>query len=384
MKTVLCLAAFAAIAPAASSIFQVVRTPNENFNNGLLAISASSPNDIWAVGQSTIHYDGTAWTAFPAPGIKGNNTSNLGGVYDVSPTEAWAVGTTGITLGNLQQVIEHWDGSQWSVYPGPTFAPGDQPSLNAMTGIAPNDIWAVGSLLSNNGQLLSFLFEHWDGTSWTATTIPSGDAFLLAVSAAASNDVWAVGFTGPENDSSRTLVMHYDGKSWRQFATPSVGSGANQFNSVVAMAPNDVWAVGFSMAVPPPKRVPNQTLIEHWNGSSWAVVSSPNVGPNSVYQSNTLYGVTAVSSSDVWAFGSYFAASGSGHQMTLLEHWDGSSWTIQPSPNPGANGSFLSDILFAGVCPSPGDVWIVGAEDHAPYDITLAIHSTTAAPMDPR
>ena len=58
----------------ASSIFQVVHTPNENFNNGLQAASASSPSDIWAVGQSTIHYDGTAWTAFPAPMIKGDNT----------------------------------------------------------------------------------------------------------------------------------------------------------------------------------------------------------------------------------------------------------------------------------------------------------------------
>jgi hypothetical protein len=77
---------------AAQSIFQVVPTPNENFNNGLFAVSASSPSDIWAVGQSTIHYDGTTWTAFPAPFINGDNTSFLQGVADISPTEAWAVG----------------------------------------------------------------------------------------------------------------------------------------------------------------------------------------------------------------------------------------------------------------------------------------------------
>src|SRR5579862_3202208 len=116
-------------APASNSIFQVVKTPNENFNNDLEAISASSPTDIWAVGQSTIHYDGTKWTAFPAPMIKGDNTSFLGGVVDVSPTLAWAVGTTGITLGTTAQVIEQWDGSQWNIFPGPTFGAGDQPSL---------------------------------------------------------------------------------------------------------------------------------------------------------------------------------------------------------------------------------------------------------------
>ncbi|MGA2133704.1 MAG: hypothetical protein ABSH50_15535 [Bryobacteraceae bacterium] len=381
MRTVLCLAACAAVASSAgSSIFTVVKTPNENFNNGLNAISASSPSDIWAVGQSTIHYDGATWTAFQAPMINGDNTSELGGVYDVSPTEAWAVGTTGITLGNLQQVIEYWDGTAWSLFPGPTFASGDQPSLKAMAGISSTDIWAVGSLLSN-GELFD-LFEHWDGTAWTATALPAG-GFLLALSADATNDVWAVGFEGAENDNSGTFVMHYNGTSWKKVISPSVGSGANQFNGVLALAPNNVWAVGFSTPVPPPKEVARLTLIEHWDGTSWSIATSPNMGPNSIYESNVLYGITAVSSSDVWAFGSYFAASGSEHQMTLLQHWDGASWTIQPSPDPGASGAFLSDILFAGVCPAPGNVWIVGAEDHPPNDITMAIHSITADSVHP-
>src|ERR1035441_1167307 len=64
---------------AGQSIFHVVPTPNENFNNGLQAVSAFSPRDIWAVGQSTIHFDGAKWTAFPAPTINGDNPSFLGG-----------------------------------------------------------------------------------------------------------------------------------------------------------------------------------------------------------------------------------------------------------------------------------------------------------------
>jgi hypothetical protein len=66
------------------SIFKVVPTPNENFNSNLFAVSASSPNDIWAVGQSTIHFDGTKWTAFPAPFINGENTAFLQGVVALS------------------------------------------------------------------------------------------------------------------------------------------------------------------------------------------------------------------------------------------------------------------------------------------------------------
>jgi len=362
---------------AAQSIFKVVPTPNENFNNGLNAISASSPSDIWAVGQSAIHFDGTKWTAFPVPMIKGDNTSSLGGVVDISPTEAWTAGGVNLGEANPGQVIERWDGTQWNIVTGPTFAAGDDPDPKAMTATSANDIWAIGSLLSNGGEILNFLFEHWDGTSWTATAIPTNDAFLFGASADATNDVWAVGFTGPENDSSRTLVMHYDGTSWKTTPSPSVGSGASQLNGVVALAPNDVWAVGFSTPVRPPKSAATLTLIEHWDGTSWTVVSSPNVGPNSVFQSNRLEGITAISPTDIWAFGSYFLANGSGNQKTLLLHYDGTAWSIAPSPNP-TTGDFLSDILSAGVAVSPNDVWIVGSEDEPPHDGTLAIHSSTA------
>jgi hypothetical protein len=375
-------AAHLPVKAAGQSIFHVVPTPNENFNNGLQAVSAFSPRDIWAVGQSTIHFDGAKWTAFPAPTINGDNASFLGGVADISPTDAWVVGTVGIGQGHTGQVIERWNGTQWNVFPGPSFPAGDQPGLRALTAISANDIWAVGSMLSDGGQILNFLFEHWDGTAWTAKALPASDAFLFAVSADAMNDVWAVGFTGPENDSSRTLVMHYDGTSWKTVPSPSVGKGASQLNGVVALAPNDVWAVGFSTPVAPPKQAATLTLIEHWDGASWSVVTSPNMGPKSVFQSNSLQGITAVSPTDIWAFGSSSFANGSGQQRTLLMNWNGNAWSVAPSPNP-TTGSFLSDILLAGVAPSPGNVWIVGSEDEPPNDGTLAIHSTTAASAGP-
>jgi len=138
-------------------------------------------------------------------------------------TEAWALGSVNIGLANPGQVIERWDGTQWNVFPGPPFAAGDQSGLKAMSAISANDIWAVGSLVSAGGEILNFLFEHWDGTSWTATSIPTNDAFLFGVSADAPNDAWAVGFTGPENDSSRTLAIHYGGTSWKRVHSPSVG-----------------------------------------------------------------------------------------------------------------------------------------------------------------
>jgi hypothetical protein len=154
----------------AQSIFQVQPTPNGHhgpLNNGLLAAAASSPSDIWAVGQTAIHFDGTQWSAFATPTIAGDNTSYLDGVVDISPTEAWAAGIVGIGTASPNQVIERWDGTQWSVFPGPSFSSEDQPSIYGMTAISSTDIWAVGSLLVDNADLTA-LFEHWDGSAWTA------------------------------------------------------------------------------------------------------------------------------------------------------------------------------------------------------------------------
>jgi hypothetical protein len=355
----------------ASSTFEVVPTPNQNLNSELLAASASSPNDIWAVGQSTIHFDGTTWTAFSAPMIKGDNNSFLQGVVDISPTLAWAAGnvTDGAHSG---QVIEKWNGTKWSLFPGPKFGKKERANVFAMTSSSEDDVWAIGSLVNLGTGLVSSLFEHWNGAAWTATTVESNNQFLFGASADAANDAWAVGFNG--SDSITTSAMHWDGTNWKRVATPNVGEGTNKLNAVLALAPSDVWAVGFSTPVAPPKQVATLTLIEHFDGTSWAVVPSPNVGPNSANQSNRLLGLTANSANDIWAFGSYFPADGSGHQMTLLLHWDGTRWAVASSPSP-TKGGFPCDLLWAGVVPSPGNVWILGSG----HDATLAIHITTPA-----
>jgi hypothetical protein len=355
----------------ASSTFEVIATPNENPNSELFAASASSANDIWAVGQSTIHFDGSTWTAFPAPMIKGDNNSFLQGVVDISPTLAWAAGnvTNGAHPG---QVIEQWNGTKWSLFPGARFGKKEQANIFAMTSSSANDVWAIGSLVNLGTGLVSPLFEHWDGTAWTATTGESRNEFLFGASAVATNDAWAVGFNG--SDNIETSAMHWNGTNWASVATPNVGEGTNKLNTVLALAPNDVWAVGFSTPVAVPKQAATLTLIEHFDGARWAVVPSPNVGPNSSNQSNRLLGLTANSANDIWAFGSYFAADGSGHQMTLLLHWDGTSWTVASSPSP-TKGGLPCDLLWAGVASSPGDVWILGSV----HDGSLAIHRTMGA-----
>jgi len=363
----------------AGSIFEVVPTPNGNkFNSSIFAASASSVNDIWAVGDSTMHFNGTKWTAFPAPLINGDLTADLQGVVDVSPTLAWAVGN--VTLGaNPGQIIERWNGTKWSLFPNPTLLPNSQGDLFALTSTSANDIWAVGNLVQQvvGGALSYNLFEHWNGKAWTPTFINTINfEALTGVSADATNDAWAVGWVSSEGTS--TLAMHWNGTSWTAVTTPeNLGEGPNQLNAVVALAPDNAWAVGFSTPGLAGQSA-TLTLILHWDGTTWSIVPSPNVGPNSTSQSNRLLGITANSANDIYAFGSFFAADGSGHQMTLLLHWDGTSWSLAPSPDP-TKGNFLDDLLFAGVVPSSGNVWIFGNENEGAQGGmgTLAIHATT-------
>jgi hypothetical protein len=69
------------------------------------------------------------------------------------------------------------------------------------------------------------------------------------------------------------------------------------------------------------------SLIEHWNGSIWSIMTSPNV---SKLGYNYLEGVSCTSRSNCWAVGNTAIT---GVNATLIEHWNGSRWSIVKSPS---------------------------------------------------
>jgi hypothetical protein len=85
--------------------------------------------------------------------------------------------------------------------------------------------------------------------------------------------------------------------------------------SLAVLSPTDVWAVGSGYAT----QFGTETLVEHWDGSQWSVASSPDSGVD-----DGLSGVSAVGPSDIWAVGDYFLNTPTGsHVLTLAEHFDG-------------------------------------------------------------
>ncbi len=127
---------------------------------------------------------------------------------------------------------------------------------------------------------------------------------------------------------------------WRVVSSPSPGPAANDLYGVSALSSKDAWTVG---EYGPPGGGVN-TLTEHWDGTQWSVIPSPTVG-----QGNYLYSVSAVSNRDVWAVGVRNA-------YTLIEHWDGSQWSVVPSSNPGPS----VDYLYGVSATSSQEVWAVG------------------------
>jgi len=80
--------------------------------------------------------------------------------------------------------------------------------------------------------------------------------------------------------------------------TPNPSPQGNTFNALTAIAADDVWAVGFKGQNE--QNNDAQTLTAHWNGSQWSVVPSPNLSKRGCsFPDNTLTGASGVASNDV-------------------------------------------------------------------------------------
>ncbi len=117
-----------------------------------------------------------------------------------------------------------------------------------------------------------------------------------------------------------------NGSGWSIVPSPNFGT-YDILRAVAAVSSSDVWAAGYYTS-----GLTNQTLIEHWNGSFWQTVTSPNEGS----RDNFLYGLAAVSANDVWAVGYYVDSAG--FKQTLTEVWNGSSWQVGGSVDAAGAG----------------------------------------------
>jgi hypothetical protein len=261
------------------------------------------------------HWDGTQWSVAAQP-----VTGGLQAVAAISASDIWAVGT----------VIEHYDGSSWSVFPSSVSG-----ALNGVVAISSNDVWAVGENFSEDTQI-----EHWDGSIWSLITHPDppGAGFLgfNAVAASSANDVWAVGFYNG-GGTNFTLIEHWNGTQWSIVPGPKLKRGNANLFSVTALSAQDAWAVGYAG---------KRALIEHWNGKAWKNTKQKFGG--------TINAIAAVSATNIWAVGSAGI-------NTLTEHWDGTQWSFVTTPPPPPNVIYRAMGVAVA---SANDIWMVGDSTH--------------------
>jgi hypothetical protein len=212
------------------------------------------------------------------------------------------------------------------------------------------------------------------------TTVPSpnevpGDNYLYGADASGASNVWAVGAVRPpRSGTSHGLVFRYDGVAWR--SVPRTGlPGDEGLLGVDAVSTTDVWVVGDR----PAGVVRGETVAAHWNGTTWTREPTPNGNPDGF---NNLYGVAAAGGT-VWAVGAYVDPTSSANRRKLILQRTGGSWRVSAAPRV-ANYERLAAVDATGTA----DAWAVGAaasdaQSGPRVPLALRWNGTTWASMAP-
>ncbi len=234
------------------------------------------------------------WSIQATPVPSGGSATQFTGISCTSTSACIGVGSLGVSSGNF---AERWNGSEWSLQSVPNPSGGTNPSLSGVSCASSSSCIAIGKFLVKT-HYVPFA-ERWDGTSWSALTMPTpsglvsnGNVTLSSVSCPTTTYCVAVG----------------------GYVTATLGGEPTE----------------------------EKTLVERWNGSEWAVVASPNPAGKKLSQ---LRGVSCTSASVCMAAGSARTVWTSAASVTLAERWNGSEWALQTTPNPaGAEVSLLNDV----------------------------------------
>jgi len=312
----------------------------------VLAVPLLLPAAAAAIGPHvTSPATGGHWTAVE-PHSPGTVNNDLTGMAVLSVDDAWAVGTYADEAGG-QTLIERWDGAAWSVVRSPDPGDGGGDFLSAVAAVSPSSVWAVGEY-DTAGQGKTLIL-HWNGTSWKQVATPSPGSSqdeLSGIHVVSADDIWAVGDYGDGPAADKSLILHWNGKTWTQVPSPDPGS-RNELYGVTATSGASAWAVGSSGS-----QTAASPFILHWNGAAWKQVPAPHLPGTG----GELLGVDAVSAPDVWAAGEVSDSTG---EQTLVLHWNGAAWTRTPSPDPG---SADADYSLSGLAAtSAANVWAAGS-----------------------
>lgn len=339
--------------PPCNSSWNVVANPAPESAGWIASMTALSSSDVWAVGsdESNVgptfgpsqtlaeHWDGNNWNVKATPEVGNGELTGVSAVPG-NPNDIYAVGDQWASSSPRLTLIEHWDGTNWSVAPSPN-PTNDWNQLNAVVAISASDVWAVGYSYGAAGN--QTLTEHFDGVSWTVIPSPNVAGAinrLGGIAATGPSDVWAL---------AGAYFEHWDGTIWSVRTSPIGAVG-----SILAISPTSVWAVG---SVFDRTSSHERPLFEHWDGSAWQIVASPIGDPG---KDTELFSISGVSDDNIWATG--FSQLSVPTLTPLLEHWNGSSWALVSAP------IVPSTVIVAS---SPTNLWTAGGSSTSGLGVVM-------------
>ncbi|MCW5774836.1 MAG: hypothetical protein KIS87_00120 [Phycisphaeraceae bacterium] len=207
-------------------------------------VAGVAPDDVWVVGTAAgygdgsatsvamaLHFDGSGWVDVAVP-IAGNRANALECVSASAPDNVWAVGYWRNIAQAYQGLVVRWDGSAWHVVPNPGEGPAGGDAV-AVIAFAPNDVWVSGNFNGGADHLI-----HWDGSSWEAAGVDLPGPFA-AFAATGPTDVWG-------SCAVNATIYHYDGSSWTPAGGPDIPGSAYVLRGwgLAAIGPCESWSVG--------------------------------------------------------------------------------------------------------------------------------------------
>lgn len=278
------------------------------------------------------HWNGTKWSLQTAAAIKGATQSFLDDVACEGASSCTAVGYYENSSGDSQNVAEHWNGSKWSLEVTPDYSK-QQSTLNGVACTSASNCTAVGQAW-NTAQAWVTSAEHWNGHKWSLEVTPDApgavENYAQGVACASATNCMSVGYTFSNHDETRlTLAEHMSGTAWKLETTlnPSAAlEPGNNLSRVACTSTSSCTTVGWDDN----NRYVSLTLAEHWNGTSWAAMKTPNASAGT--EGGQLSGIACTSSSNCTAVGS--DTNSKLVDATLAEHWNGHTWALMVTAAP--------------------------------------------------
>lgn len=298
--------------------------------------------------------------------------SALNGVHCTSTTACTGVGRYDDS-GNVQRgLAERWNGTAWSTQSIPFPGSAVSAELGGVYCTASNACRAVGTY-RDSGNVDRTFGVSWNGTTWTQDTTPNPasalGASLSGIHCTAANQCTAVGSYIDSGGVQRALAQRWNGSNWSTQTTPTPTSSTQTvLTSVWCTASNACTAVGWYRL-----SGVQVTLAMSWNGTTWSVVSTPNPGSHT---GSTLAGISCTGASACTAVGTSLNASSQAQPMAM--RWNG-AWSLDTVPLPGSavGGSFSGVQCTSGThCTAVGYTYTASS---IPFSLTEAWDGTNWA-----